>query len=69
MGRLVQPRQHSDVRDRITIPAPGAPPRANSARVAPRNLHRAVLLLARKVEALGVDITDITELLGSDETP
>ncbi len=31
-----------------------------------RNLRRAVLLLAEKVESLGVDVSDVTELIGAN---
>lgn len=32
-----------------------------------RNLRRAVLLLAEKVESLGVDVSDVTELIGAKQ--
>ena len=32
-----------------------------------RNLRRAVLLLTQKLEGLGVDCSDVTEMLGSDD--
>ena len=32
-----------------------------------RNLRQAVLLLTQKMESLGVDCSDVTEMLGSDE--
>lgn len=63
--------------------APPAPPRARSARPSDagrslpatekplrggRDLRRAVLLLARKLEALGIDCSDVTELIGDPES-
>ena len=36
-------------------------------RPASRNLRKAVLLLAKKVESLGVDVSEVTELIGVDK--
>ena len=53
-----------------SIPAPGSDVR--ELQPGRRSLRDAVILLAKKLEALGVDVSDVTEMLGvcsQDEAP
>ncbi len=56
---------------RESIPTPGSDVR--ELQPGRRSLRDAVILLTRKLEALGVDVSDVTEMLGvcsnSDTTP
>lgn len=59
--------------ERPTIPAP-PPPRARSGPVlrpppegGGRSLRHAVILLTEKLERMGIDCSDVTEMLGIDD--
>jgi hypothetical protein len=67
-GRYRQAR--ASIRARSSIPAPGSDVR--ELQLGRRSLRDAVILLARKLESLGVDVSDVTEMLGvysQDEAP
>ena len=58
--------------DRPTLPIPPQDERPTSGpmgkpkRAGRRNLRQAVILLTRKLEDMGVDCSDVTELLGDE---
>jgi len=59
-----------DKHQRPTLPSPKLVIRhrkdTSDLRPGSRSLRRAVLLLAEKVESLGVDVSDVTEMIGAD---
>jgi len=62
----------NDQQQRPTVPSPkliGSQLRRDTPDLRPgrRNLREAVLLLAEKVESLGADVSDVTELLGVEK--
>ena len=52
----------ASIRARESIPAPGSDVR--ELQTGRRSLRDAVILLAKKLETLGLDVSDVTEMLG-----